>query len=390
MMTRVLYFCGYDIALPDGPGTNELEFTRCLAKQLGKDAWCVLPEPSTPVPHLDQVNALFYSLPRLRNLPGYLASCLKLAGTIDQICSEHGIDAICARLNALPVTLWLLQRRHGRPVFLKTLGEWWHNEPPAGLLDGLVRSLGCRLQKQVIRRALGLDVAIEGVLARAEELLGGRERIAVIPNAANTDHFSPHAGMMEGLDLDGAWPVLGFVGTSPSLRGVREMVELLPRLLPDHPKAAVLAAGWDNGMDAVRARAEELGVAGRCRFLGWVDYAQVPRVVNAMDMCFSFFEPIRIEREGNCSQKVRQYLACGKPVLSIRSGHDFLEEEGLGSVVDPSDLDGVERAVRAWLERLTRDSDDVGRRLRDYAVANLSTESTFHDRMAFWSKRLEA
>ncbi|MBU1247844.1 MAG: glycosyltransferase, partial [Proteobacteria bacterium] len=379
-----LYFCGYDISLPDGPGTNEFEFTRCMAKRLGKGAWCVLPNPSSTVPHLEDVNVLFYSLPRIRNLFRYVGCCLEVAKSIDQMCTENDIDIICLRLPAIPVIPWLLQVRHKRRLFLKTLGEWWYNEPPSSWIDGLLRGLGNMMRKQIIRRALGMDVAIEGVHRQAINLLGSDESIVLVPNAANIDHFTPAAGVLPGLEVDGAWPVLGFIGTSPSSRGVREMIELLPRLLIDFPKAAVLAAGWDNGMEELKIRAKQLGVADRCHLLGWISYPEVPKLVNAMDICFSFFEPIRIEREGNCSQKVRQYLACGKPVLSIRSGHAFLEEHDLGSIVDPADLNGVETALRLWLERIKANPEKVANKLREYAVAHLSTDRTFLDRLAFW------
>jgi glycosyltransferase involved in cell wall biosynthesis len=189
-----------------------------------------------------------------------------------------------------------------------------------------------------------------------------------------------------GADLSGRWPVLGFVGTSPSLRGARQMVEVAHAILADYPNTAVLVAGWDDGMEEVVELAKRNGIEDRCHFLGTVSYKDVPALVNHMTIGFSFFEPWVTRRTGNASQKVRQYLACGKPVISIKEGHEFLAHKELGSTVDPKNIAEVETATRMWLDRLENESDSVKDRLRAYAEAHLSTEKALADRLQFWAE----
>ena len=219
-----------------------------------------------------------------------------------------------------------------------------------------------------------------------ERLRGGRSNVKCIPNAANTERFKPMEDPPEipGVDLRGRWPVLGFVGTSPSLRGACQMVEVARAILTDYPDTAVLVAGWDDGMEGVLVLAGRVGVEDRCYFPGTVSYEDVPAFINRMTIGYSFFEPWVTRRTGNASQKVRQYLACGKPVISIHEGHEFLERENLGSTVDPDHIEEVEAATRMWLRCSQRDPVSVRDRLRAYAVAHLSTEKALTDRLEFW------
>jgi glycosyltransferase involved in cell wall biosynthesis len=244
------------------------------------------------------------------------------------------------------------------------------------------------LSVSVLKSAFAVDAGMQELVDAIEGLRGSRSNVKCIPNAANTERFKPMEDPPEipGVDLRGRWPVLGFVGTSPSLRGARQMVEVARAILTDYPDTAVLVAGWDDGMEGVLVLAGRVGVEDRCYFPGTVSYEDVPAFINRMTIGYSFFEPWVTRRTGNASQKVRQYLACGKPVISIKEGHEFLEREDLGSTVDPERIEEVEAATRMWLSRLQSQAALARDRLRAYAVAHLSTEKALTDRLQFWSE----
>jgi len=91
---------------------------------------------------------------------------------------------------------------------------------------------------------------------------------------------------------------------------------------------------------------------------------------------------------GNANQKVRQYLACGVPVISSPGGELPLEDLGIGRIVEAGDIDGF---VEAALWALRLDGDDrrmVSERARRFAVEELSVERTTTERLRIWSASL--
>jgi hypothetical protein len=84
---------------------------------------------------------------------------------------------------------------------------------------------------------------------------------------------------------------------------------------------------------------------------------------------------------------VRQYLACGKPVICVPEGHDFIRENDLGAIAPITEQDTLEQATRIWAERVRKEKDRLALRLRQYAIDNLSADHALESRLKFWNKR---
>lgn len=390
MIQKIAYYTEYDISFPDGPGTNELEFVRQLSDNFGKNAWAFVPEPAAPVPLLQKINHVpCKAVKRLRELPNALFNARATAKEIASTCKDQHIDLVVTRLPALPLVPRLLATRHGLPLAVKTLGGHWFKGEKLSILESFLRKVQRRVAIDVFQNAVAMDSALPLVWQQAKPFAANEDVFCQIPNGVNTTLFTPGESALEGrVALKGHWPVLGFLGSLPSLRGARELVELASKIQKNYPQVAIVIAGWDEGMHEVAALAKALGVSKRCHFLGWVPYENAPDVIRLMDIGFSFFETPALSIEGNASQKVRQYLACGKPVISIPEGHAFLREHDLGDVVDPKDTASLERIVKHWIDRTGKDSS-LQNRLSNFAREHLSTEQAFEQRLAFWNKRME-
>jgi glycosyltransferase involved in cell wall biosynthesis len=88
---------------------------------------------------------------------------------------------------------------------------------------------------------------------------------------------------------------------------------------------------------------------------------------------------------GNASQKIRQYIACGKPVISGSDGNEFLVEEQLGSNVDPNNIEEIASAVNYWLAMNREEEKAHSERAYQYALRNLSVENAIQKRVAIWN-----
>jgi glycosyltransferase involved in cell wall biosynthesis len=167
------------------------------------------------------------------------------------------------------------------------------------------------------------------------------------------------------------------------------MIKLASSLLPRYPNLRIVIVGGGSGLDQLQRQAHKLGVAEHCIFPGQVPYERVPYYINAFDVGISIDTSERVDNFGNSSQKIRQYIACGKPVVSSYGGNLFLEKEKLGSIINPDDTEQMAQVVDAWLSMSASDRNAHSRKAVDYAQKNLSVNKALNDRIEFWNSRLQ-
>ncbi len=115
-----------------------------------------------------------------------------------------------------------------------------------------------------------------------------------------------------GLDPDespGVRLVL-FAGRLTEIKKPELAVETLAAL-PGDPEAHLVVAGSGELLDASRARAEQLGVAGRVHFVGDRPRDEVAQLMQAADALL-----LTARSEGGGPRVVLEALACGLPVVS--------------------------------------------------------------------------
>jgi glycosyltransferase involved in cell wall biosynthesis len=148
-------------------------------------------------------------------------------------------------------------------------------------------------------------------------------RAEFIPDGVETDLFAPWpaADLRNELKLGGVLTV-GLVGSvtwnsRPATCYGWDLVELI-RLLRDRPVVGVLI-GDGSGLPVLRERCCRYDIEGRVRFLGRIPYEQLPRYLNAIDVCLSTQTDDLVGRV-RTTGKLPLYLACGRYVLASRVG----------------------------------------------------------------------
>jgi glycosyltransferase involved in cell wall biosynthesis len=99
---------------------------------------------------------------------------------------------------------------------------------------------------------------------------------------------------------------------------------------------------------------------------------------------------LRPDRERASELKVRQYLACGKPVVASPSCNEFLVAEHLGSVVEPHDISTIARELDRWLSLSLDEKVEFSDLAFQYARDHLSVEIALARRFAAWEERLKS
>jgi glycosyltransferase involved in cell wall biosynthesis len=299
-------------------------------------------------------------------------------------------ELLVARLEHLPIALAVALYRSPVPYVLKTVERFWYLTAPLSRTDALLRRLQLGLSRRVVRGAIGFDSCTPELLERVRAYVPDCPPGVLVENAADLEAFRPGAGQrcFHGVDFGDTWPVLGFIGGFPSQRGTRQILEMMRRLAVDFPRIGAVVAGWDDDMPALREEIEAAGLGARVHLFGAIPYAEAPAFLATVDVGFAFDNATDLADIGTSAQKIRQYLACGVPVLASSFGNRFLAEQGLGELVHPDDAQAQEQALRRLLGRLLDADEDVAGRARAYAEQHLGHERATALRLDWWRSRL--
>lgn len=149
-----------------------------------------------------------------------------------------------------------------------------------------------------------------------------------------------------GFDVDPeAFPVVGVLANLRDMKGHLHIVEALPEILAQHPGTVFLFAGRDDSRGAVKAAAEQAGVAHAIRFLGFVD--DTPALFAAMDIFL-----LASDWEG-FPVSILEAMQAGVPIIATQVG-------GIPEMVRPGE-DGLlippknPPAIAGAIQRLATD-----------------------------------
>ena len=173
------------------------------------------------------------------------------------------------------------------------------------------------------------------------------ENPVIIPWGVDTDRFRPTEPPGTPLTIG----FLSLLDIHHRYKGLEVLFEAL-RLLPD---VRLRVGGKGEDRDFYQRRAEELGVADRVEFLGFV------QDLNAFyGSCHVFALPSTDLREG-FGLVLLEAMACGRPVITtpiVGMAMD-IEKTGAGAVVPPNDPAALAEALRNL-----KDLPELGRRAR--------------------------
>ena len=374
-LSHIVYITEIDISVDNGPGINEREFVRSVLCNCADEVVCICPEPEFPQNYRDErVRYVFNHRKRVGRYGAHISSALRELRVVQK---SYAPAAVICRLGLVPVLPWLIGTRLHVPLYVKTLAGHAAFSGSAGWRQRAVSPVMLWFYRRICRAALGADTVCETYREWISQEYGiAADRVRVVANGANTDHFAPRDrdSCRADLGLDRFECIVGYVGALAGIRGIDVLIRSLLHL--DRGTGLVLVGtGPDTG--GLRDFAVRLGVADRVVFAGKVSYADVPGYMGAFDVAVDLTTVRMALGEATCvtsfSQKIAQYLAMGLPVLAPDTADTrFIASNGLGAVVDPSGEAGIASAVKAF----TGVAPEERRRLQDatrrYAVANLS------------------
>jgi glycogen(starch) synthase len=197
--------------------------------------------------------------------------------------------------------------------------------------------------------------------------LGVDSPVTVVPNGIDTSRFTPTGPDTTLLDADG--PVALFVGRLVEGKRPADAVAAFASTRERHPDATLAIAGDGPLREQLEEQVAARGLEPAVRFLGHVDYEQMPALYRAASVLVL---PSRAE---GFPRTVLEALASGTPVVvSDLPGIESVVTDS-GIVVEPGDLDEFSHAIDELLTDESRRAE-YGKAGRERVVADHDWEST--------------
>ena len=238
----------------------------------------------------------FYRTPQLAGLMtklpvlSQLSVINTLASRLEEVVRNIQPDILHAHSPALNgVAALRVARRLGIPLVYEIRAFW----EDAAVDHGTNREGGLRyhatraLETYVLRHAHAITTICAGL--RNDIISRGipYEKVTVIPNAVDLEHFSvggaPDQQLAEKLALNGKH-VLGFIGSFYAYEGLPLLLQALPGILRIVPDVRILLVGGGVQENYLKQLAIDLDIAGKVIFTGRVPHDQVQRYYDLVDI----------------------------------------------------------------------------------------------------------
>jgi glycosyltransferase involved in cell wall biosynthesis len=242
--------------------------------------------------------------------------------------------------------------------------------------DGVIRGYAVALwAEKTICNAADHVIVISTPMRRILEGFGVRpEKLVVMPNGVNLEHFQPKPSETEALrkkfGLEGR-TVIGFVGWFRDWHKLDVMLEAFHRAHLENPALALMLVGDGPMMPELRAYTAKHGLERSVIFTGPIPHRDVPPYLDLIDVAI---QPAA--NEFCCPMKILEYMSLGKPIVGPRQENiEELVEDGVtGCLFEPGSLEGMTGALR----RMAADPGAL-RRMGRRCV------ETLHERDLFWT-----
>jgi glycosyltransferase involved in cell wall biosynthesis len=214
------------------------------------------------------------------------------------------------------------------------------------------------------------------------------DSIPIVRNPVNTGQFSPD-GEMATLPHKG--PTVLFVGRLEERKGIRYLIEAVPRVVSEFPSAQFVVVGADtphapggSALAHCKKILQEHGCAESVTFVPQVELSLMPTYYRAADICVvpSLYD--------NAPYTCIEAMSCGRPVVASTSGgtREYIQPGHTGLLVPPKEPQAIAQAVL----RLLRDENErkrMGANARTYVLSSLSNEAIAHQMVRMYESAIQ-
>ncbi|MEN1960945.1 glycosyltransferase family 4 protein [Luteimonas sp. MJ246] len=222
-------------------------------------------------------------------------------------------------------------------------------------LFALTGALLQRMKLLVIRNACAITVVSEVMRERVSKIDGGVNAVRVLPMGVDLRSRFVPAPQVQRSDNE-----LLFVGRLVEKKGLRHLLDAMPKVLRERPDARLVIVGFGPEEAALKQQARMLGVARHVEFLGAVPQANLPDLYRrAAVFVAPFVEAASGDQEG-LGLVLVEAMGCGCPVIAgdVPAVRDILGG-ALHRIVKARDANALATVILDTLAHQRRDLDEA-------------------------------
>ncbi len=136
--------------------------------------------------------------------------------------------------------------------------------------------------------------------------------------------------------------ILGFVGVLTDWVEFEPLFRAVKNLSAKNYPVRLIIIGQGEKLHSFINLAKRLGISERITFMGWVATEELPEFISLMDVCF-VCRKTTPDSQNSFPLKMLEYMACGKPVISVRL--NGVVEAVQDHVLYASDSNEIERRI---------------------------------------------
>lgn len=235
---------------------------------------------------------------------------------------ERGIEAIHVHDLPLVQVGVELKKKYHLPL-VADLHENWpayleisrHTKSLSGKLLSSTKQWR-RYERNILREADRIIVVVDEARERLTRLGLDRERIHVVSNTLNLDHFQVSgSGRTTGTGRNREEVNLFYAGGLNFHRGIQVVIRAMAAAKTGTPGLRFQVLGEGSYARQLKALAGDLGIGQRVIFHGWVPYKKMTHMLMQAD--YALIPHLKSEHtDSTVPHKLFQYMYAGKPVIA--------------------------------------------------------------------------
>jgi len=152
-------------------------------------------------------------------------------------------------------------------------------------------------------------------------------KVEPVIDGVHTDFFNVEVDdkFKENLGIPADKKVVIYTGALLKAKGLNYLLEVIPLVLNKMPEVYFLIIGYP--VEESKKAIEEKGLLDRVKFVGMVDYFELPKYLHISDVALDPKE----DKAGESSGKIINYMGAGLPVVCFDSlnNRNFLSDSGI-------------------------------------------------------------
>ncbi len=254
------------------------------------------------------------------------------------------VKLIYARHGLATVPAIMVGKILRKPVILEINGILSDEEGSNSWMLRKIDSMGSKHGASII-------TVTQGIKKHFIETYGADpDKITVVPNGANIDHFRPMDKYQAraSLKLGQKEKTIVYIGILEQWQGLEVLIRATPTILKEWPDTNILIGGSGPMKNELMKLTKEMKLEKSVKFIGAIAYKDVPVYINAGDVCVAPKKPLK---SGYSPLKLYEYMACGRPVIASNlRGFEILEQHNAGILFKPESSEELAQSINALLK----------------------------------------